>query len=125
VFGPYGTGAEALVYFACGDPVNPGYLYWTNENDPNSTTDANYIEVTPPNEPLINGCVYDGRVFVFSSERMWQVTASRDLTGALTYVPQEIANSRGLVAPWALCVDKLIYFVSKDGIYYLEGGSFG
>ena len=122
VFGPYGTGAEALVYFACGDPVNPGYLYWTNENDPNATTDANYIEVTPPNEPLINGCVYDGRVFVFSSERMWQVTASRDLTGALTYVPQEIANSRGLVAPWALCVDKLIYFVSKDGIYYSEGG---
>lgn len=122
VFGPYGTGAEALVYFACGDPVNPGYLYWTNENDPNATTDANYIEVTPPNEPLINGCVYDGRVFVFSSERMWQVSATRALDGSLSYQAQEVANSRGLVAPWALCVDKLIYFLSKDGLYASEGG---
>jgi hypothetical protein len=122
VFGPYGSGSEALVTFACGDPLNPGYLYWTNENDPNATTDANYIEVAPPNEPLINGCIYDGRGFVFSSERCWQITAARDFNGGLTYAAQEIANSRGLVSPWGLCVDRLIYFLSKDGVYYMEGG---
>ena len=122
VFGPYGAGAEALTYFFVGDALNPGFLYWTNPDDPNCSADGNYIEITGPNEPLVTGVMYDGRAFVFSSERMWQILPTRLANGAPGFAAQEVANSRGVVSPWAVCVDKLIYFVSKDGIYVSEGG---
>jgi len=122
VFGPYGAGAEALTYFFVGDPINPGYLYWTNPDDPNCSVDGNYIEISSPNEPLLNGVIYDGRVFVASSERLWQVVPSRMATGASGFAAQEVANSRGIVSPWAFFVDKIMYQVSKDGIYASEGG---
>ena len=90
----------------------------TNQNDPNTMTDGNYIEVSTPSEPLMNGVVYDGRVFVCSSERMWQVVPD----GNGRFIPTEVANSKGIVGPHAITVDKLIYLFSKDGINVSEGG---
>jgi hypothetical protein len=123
VFGPYGQGSGGLFYFFVGDTINPGVLYWTNGNDPNSCSDLNYLEITGPGEPLIGGIIYDGRPYVFSSEKMYLV--SQNLSpqpGESQFFAQEIANSKGAWTRRGIACDTLIYFVGKDGIYESEGG---
>lgn len=123
IFGPYGGGLSALYIFALGDPFNPGVIYWTNPNDPDTASDRNYLEITSPSEPLVGGAMYDARPYVWSSERMFQLSpVPNPGPGESAFVAQEIANSRGAVGPQAITNDIYLYFVSKDGIYLSEGG---
>ena len=122
VFGPYGLGFTGLFNFAVGDLLNPGNVYWTNPNDPDTSSDKNYLEVTGPGEPLIGGCIYDGRPYLFSTERMFMLSPGTSEPGASTFAAQEIANSRGAVSPTGIASDVYIYFAGKDGIYRSEGG---
>ena len=107
VWGPFGQGELGLVNFACGDPLNPNILYWTNAGDPGSTSDRNQLEVTSPNEPLINGCIYDAKCYLISSERMFLVTPLQLADGSLSFRSDEVANSKGLYSPYALTVERL------------------
>jgi hypothetical protein len=116
--------------FGCGDPNNPQRLYWTNVGDADSTRLSNWIDITTPSEPLMNGVIYNGRSYVWSSERFFQIIPSaQDELGAVTgwsYV--EIPNGRGLWARWAFTnpqsvPGEVLYFLSKDGIYRTDGGS--
>jgi hypothetical protein len=107
-------------YFAVGDPVNPGYLYCTNGQNPDSTQENHKIEVTPATEPLQNGCVYNGRGYVWSTERMFQILP--DATG-LPLLVREIPNGRGLYSRWAFAVGSSIWFLARDGIYETQGGA--
>ncbi|HLZ39393.1 MAG TPA: hypothetical protein VKQ11_00430 [Candidatus Sulfotelmatobacter sp.] len=120
MWGPYGAGQFGLYMFGCGDPRNPGTLYWTNGNDPDTTSPTNSLELCSPSEILQNGCIWNGRCYVWSNERMWEVTP--DLINAGQFIAQVIPGARGLAAPWAFCVGDLIYFVAKDGIYESGGG---
>jgi hypothetical protein len=106
-------------FFACGDSKNPGTLYWTNGNNPDSTTELNKVEITPTSEPLVNGCVYNGRNYVFSSDRMFEIVEIAP--GEFRY--SEVPNSKGLWSRWALTVGPKIYFLGKDGIYETVGGA--
>jgi hypothetical protein len=123
VFGPY-AGATGEFIFAVGDPRNPGYIYWTNGNDIESTSDVNSLELCNPSETLMNGCVLDGIVYCFSDKRAWRILPS--FTGGQTgggsdFYPQETAIGKGLCSRWGLAVGDAIYFVSYDGVYRSRG----
>lgn len=106
-------------FFGCGDDRNPGTIYATKGNDPDSAPDTHQLEVTGPSEPLMNGCVYDGKSLVASSERWFWVRRSQ---GPNVLEHQELPVGRGLFARWALAVGPKIWFLGKDGIYETAGG---
>ena len=126
VFGPL-NGSSGEFLFAVGDPTNPGFLVWTNGNDPESASDVNFLELCSPSERLMNGCVLDGIVYVASDKRFWRILPS--FTGGQTgggsdFYPQETAIGKGLASRWGLAVDPdgdAIYFLSYDGIYRSRG----
>lgn len=120
VWGPYGSGAGGLTIFACGNTLSPGTLYWTTGNDPDSTNPSLSLEITDPSEPLMNGCIYNGRIYVWSSERMWEITPS--LATAGQFVAQVLPGAKGLDSSWFFTVGDYIYFGYKDGIYRTAGG---
>jgi hypothetical protein len=103
--------------FACGDLNNPGILYWTNGNSLDGTQDTFYLEVTSPSEPLMNGCSYNGKNYVWSSERMFEI---EDI-GGNQFRSLEIPGGKGLFSRWGLCVGERIWFLSRDGIYQTVG----
>ena len=124
IFGPFGTGSVGEFIFGLGDPVNPGYLYWTNGNDPESCSDVNTLEVSSPSEPLINGTVLDGIVYVWSDRRSWRILPSFSggaTGGGSMFYAQETAMGKGLAARWGLATGDNLYFVSWDGIYASRG----
>lgn len=117
-------------FFGCGDPVNPQRLYWTNPGDADTTQQSNWIDITTPSEPLMNGVIYNGRSYVWSSERFFQIIPEgQDSTGQVirwTYV--EIPNGKGLWARWAFTSPQsvpgdVLLFLGKDGIYGTDGGT--
>lgn len=125
MFGPYGEGTNTgLFNFAVGDPINPGTVYCTKGNDPDSAPDNYQLEVTSPSEPLMNGIMYGGRAILFSSERAFELRPSfGSAQGAFPFVDQELSVGVGLFAPWALAVGGgAFYFLGKDGIYASNGG---
>lgn len=106
--------------FAIGDPNAAGTLYWTKGNDPDAHPSINRQEITSPSEPLIGGLMYEGRSYVFSSERLFAIYPLLDGTG---WNIQERPVGRGLWSRWALTAGKgNIYFLSRDGIFRTAGG---
>ncbi len=114
LFGPY------LGYvLGCGDPINPGLLYWCNKYNPDSQNPANNIEVSSPQDPLQNGTVYNGLGYVFSREALYAIYPGLSET---TFTPSKTSCARGLWTPQAFCVGPQLYFLSKDGIFATSGG---
>ncbi len=107
--------------FACGDPDNPGLLYFTKANQPDSTTEQHKIEVTSPSEPLMNGVMYNGRAYVFSTERMFAIYPAFN-EGNIFFRAIEVPNGKGLFSRWFLAVGPKIWIGAKDGIYETVGG---
>lgn len=98
--------------------VREGTLYWTNPNQPGLAKQVNQIEVTGGSETLMAGGVYDGHNFICSSERMYEIRPTAE-----GFFVEEVANSIGLYARWAVYFGPLIYFLGRDGrIYASEGG---
>jgi len=117
VFGPFAPPNGPLVIFG----VKRGTLYWTTGNDPSLSRTNNQKEITGGSEVLMNGCLYDSRPYMLSNERMFEIISD----GQGGYEEREVANSKGLWAPWGLCVGiNRIYVVCEDGIYESEGGQF-
>lgn len=116
VWGPFGYGEEGVYVFGVGNSKNAGTLYWTVGNNPDVQHSTGSLEVCSPSEKLQNGCIWQGRSFVLSSENLYQVLPSFD-TPAM-FVAEKVAGSKGLYAPYALCVaPEGIYHLTKDGIY--------
>lgn len=110
IFGPIQQTGEM---FGCGDPKNPGTLYWTNGQDPDSADDANSLELTGPSEPLMNGCMYgESRPVVFSGEQIFALFPQEG-----GYRTQLVTNKVGLLARYALAAGPKIWFRGKNGIY--------
>lgn len=107
-------------HFGCGDRNRPGVLLWTNGNNPDAASLANSLDVTGGSETLMNGCMFDGRAFVFSTKRMFSIYPSFSSAGQFN--TQESAAARGLFARWALAVGPKIWFLAHDGIYETTGG---
>ena len=124
------TGGVALPYvwgpfeghlLACGATTQPGTLFWTNGNDPDTADRANQLEVTGTNEPLMQGFIYDNRAYVFSNNRMYNIFPN--IAGISRFATEATSCSRGAISPDAVTVGDRIYFVAKDGIYATRGGS--
>jgi hypothetical protein len=122
IWGPFGGGLTGIFNFAVGDPLRPGAIYWSKGNHPESSPGANVLDITNASEPLMNGCLYSGNSFVFSTNRMWALYPS--LGQISNFVALEVPNSKGMFARYALCVTPFgIAFVAKDGIYLTSGGA--
>lgn len=104
-------------FFTCGDSTNPGRLYFSNQNNPDSTIDVNFIEVTAPSEPLQNGFVFNARNYVFSSEKLYEIVE----IAPGEFLSRETPAGKGLMYRWAFCVGPRVWFLSKDGIYETIG----
>jgi hypothetical protein len=123
IFGPY-AGASGEFLFGVGDTTNPGFVYYTNGNDPESASDKNFIELCPPSEKLMNGVVLDGIPYCFSDIRSWRILPSfsgGQSGGGSDFYPQETAMGKGLMGRWCIDVGDAIYFASFDGIYRSRG----
>lgn len=114
--------------FAVGDPNDAGAVLWTAEGNPDSAPDVNYVEVTSPSETMMNGCMYDGRSYVFSDSRLFGVLQSQSFqalsegnSGGSGFTFTEVRNGKGLAQRWSFCVGPKIWFVSSDGIYETDG----
>lgn len=105
---------------ACGSLYEPGKLFATKGNNPDSAPDTYNIEITTPSEPLMNGCMYGGYSYVFSNERAFVL--SQDYTGQNILLYTEIPDADGIFSRWGLCVGKFIYGLRMTGIWKSEGG---
>lgn len=109
-------------YFACGDAINPGTLYWSHGNNVEATSDANSLIVTTPSEPLMAGGVYNAFPFVFSSDHLYTLILTAG--GVSPVRALRTPCGRGLWTRWAWCIGtEGIFFLSGDGIYVTAGGS--
>lgn len=134
LWGPYQQGT-GLFCFACGDTFQPGVLFLTNGNDPDSASDVLQIEITSPSEPLMNGCMYGGQSYCWSSDRLFSlypafgaglVVAGGELLpaeGTNLFVPIPIVGSVGLFAQFAICSGSRMWWRGRDGIYSSTGGA--
>jgi len=122
VFGPvYGK-----YLFACNirnyddDLVHGGDLFWCKPHNPDSWPARNRIRITSPGDPLVNGCIYNGRAYVFSKERLYAV--SPNPAGGSTFISQPTPCGAGLWHPKGIAVADRIYFISRTGIMATTGG---
>lgn len=124
MWGPFGGTDIGNVMFGVGDVNQPGLLYWTKPSRPDNASDRGYVEVTSPSEPLINGFTYDGRAFVFSSQRLFAIFGSINQTnGDVTFTTQEVPNGKGLIGLQAFCVGSTFFWVDRTGIWTSAGGA--
>jgi len=108
--------------FAVGDARHPGSVMYTNINDTEAVSDANFILVTPDSEPLQNGYVWDGLPYVASTEHQYLLEPTPGQP--VPFRPLVTPCGRGLWTRWAFCLGpEGVYFLSKDGIYLTSGGS--
>lgn len=118
--------------FAVGDKNNPGRLYWTTGNNPDTAADTNTQDVTSGSEILMNGCLVGGVGMVYSNQRAWLIYPNffnalatvTGVAGSQFTLVESIAN-RGLAAKRGLTTDGggNVYFISTDGVYVSPGGS--
>ena len=99
---------------ACGDPYNPGWLYFSQRGSPDTASDAGYLEVTSPSEPLIGGGHYEGADYVFTDQGVYRVDATSG--GVTPFVSHKLSLTYGLAGPWAFTVRApYIFLVSTVG----------
>ena len=115
IFGPF-LGQYIL---AMGDPNRPGYVYWTSANQPDSIDFLlNNLQVSPPNQPLVTGFIYNGTPFVASKDDFFAL----DYGGSeATFTSRKTPVGRGISAPFAYTIGPAIFFLSGDAIYATEG----
>jgi hypothetical protein len=133
LWGPFAEGTAAY-FFACGDVNQPGVLFLTKGNNPDAGPDVLQIEITSPSEPLMNGCMYDGTSFIWSSDRLFRlypifgssiIVTNGTLSpavGSNLFTPIEVPNGKGLFARWGIAVGPKIWYIGRDGIYETTGG---
>lgn len=128
VFGPYnlaqgfGGGLEGQVVFAFGDLENPGRLYWTNPNRIGTADDGNYVDISSGSEPIVSGGIYDGRAYLWTNKRQFALTPKILGNSELTFVAQQVANSKGTVAFRCTSSGEYQYVVNQEGIFASQGG---
>lgn len=117
---PYLFGPINGYMLATGDTNNPGYVYWSDKFAPDVQDPANNLEVVSPNDPIMNGFIYNGQAFVFTKETLYQLIPG---LGSDTFTPFKTICNRGLIASHAFAIGPEIYFLSKDGIYATSGNT--
>lgn len=118
-------------YFGVGDKLNPGTLYFTKGNNPDSAPQTNQIAVTSPAEALVNGVKTAAEAMVWSTERRWLIyptftTALATVSGVAgsPFNVVEANGSRGLYIPTCVTTDggRTAFFRAKDGLFVCQFG---
>lgn len=116
--------------FAVGDPLRPGGMSWCKPSNLDSAPDTNFLDVTDPSEPLVNGIMTAGRAALASIQRIWIVAPNffNALATAQGVVGSQFSLkatpiNRGLFMPWCIAVDGggTVFFRVDDGIHYAPG----
>lgn len=121
IWGPFGGGEEGEVIFACGTNLNKGTFYWTRFSTPDSASNSSFLEVTSPSEPFIGGYLWDGRPYIGSSERQFEIIPTFGL-GTSDFICREIINSKGLLSRHQIAVAREVFTGARDGLYSQSGG---
>jgi hypothetical protein len=119
IWGPY----NGTVIFGCGDPNQPGYLYWSDGTKPGSWAAINNVEVSQPSDPLQNGCIWNSQPWAFTKERLYAIYPAP--IGSNSFVALDSMAGKGLAARWAIAASPdtpAIFFVGKDAVYATQGG---
>jgi len=115
VWGPFPLGQ---IMFACGDPNQPGRVYWTNAGRTGSADVSNFEDVTGKQEPLQNGFNYGSLPFVWSRDNLYALDFGNAVDPSFT--ARKTLVGRGLAGKWAFCVGPQVFFLSNDGIYVTD-----
>lgn len=113
-FGPF----NGQYVFWVGDPARPGWVYWNNPGDVGRVSPINSAAaVADPGEVLLNGFIFGGNPFIWSSLRLYALDfGGPDATPG--FAPREIPLGYGLAGRWAFAVGpNAVFFVGRDGIY--------
>lgn len=116
-------------FFACGDLVNPGRLYYSNAKS-ETTNPNNYLDMTSPSEPLMNGLEYNTRSYVFSSENFIQILKTGNVQFNIPENPgipfrhENIPSGKGMFSRWGMTRESgpVICFLARDGVNLTTGG---
>lgn len=106
--------------FGLGDTYNPGRLYFFNRYSFESTLSHQWIDVTDNSDPLMNGCIFNGRIYVWSRERMFVISPSGDPD---VFRSDVVTGGIGMIARWALSVGDMMFWVSRRGIWASDGAT--
>lgn len=118
----WGPLPDSNLMFGCGDDRNPGTVYATKGNDPDSAPENHKKEITSPSEPMMNGCIYDGKSLAASSERWFWLRLAADPSTGNVLEAQDLPVGRGLWCRYGIALGPKIWFIAKDGIYETTGG---
>lgn len=126
VFGPL-EGPFAPVIMAIGDPLNGGNLYFSNFNDADSASDANFLELAPPSSALVSGACWNSLVITGNRDTLYLVRYSYlsavNQGGSNAYQWATIPAPSGMWSRWACCSFPLgVAYLGRDGIYVATDG---
>ena len=108
-------------FFAWGDALRPGVVYFSAHFAPDSAPDTNTLELTEPSAPLIAGVVMNGVTYVASTTRWWALYPAFSTSAVYDAIEQPVG--RAPVSPYGACSDKTrVYFWARDGICATAGG---
>lgn len=121
---PYMCGPDSTGTFAAmGDPLRPGTVSFSKNNNPDSCPDTYNIEITGPQEPFLGSEVVDGVIYVSTPIRQFALFPNAT-NPAQRYIPIQQPLDRGFAAPFGHCNDgKQWYWWAKDGICSSGAGS--
>lgn len=106
---------------AVGDPLNPGLMYFSNNDNPDGAADDGYIEITGPSEPLLNGFYMEGSNYVFTSSSLYRVESTPG--AASPYAAYRLSGVEGMAGPWAFDAQRRrVFYYGPDGIYGYDFG---
>jgi hypothetical protein len=124
---PWAWGPYAGRYiFAVGDPERPGVVYWTKGAPaPDNSGEIYATQVSSSAEPLINGFIFGGESYVWTSEKLYALDWNGYSVAGGEFTPREIPLSMGISSPKAFTTSPQgVFFLSKDGIFKTDCSSF-
>lgn len=119
---PYLASAYGRYIFGVGDTLRPGYLYWTNSEDPDTADVNNNVQITAPSEPLVAIKVYNGQPFAWSRDNGYAIEPGTQIN---TFQGRKLPFGRGPVGPTAIAVGPVMFVCCNDGIYKTTGDDTG
>jgi hypothetical protein len=123
IFGPYGEGNLGLIVFGLGNINAKGTIYWLDGNSPDTMHDINSLEITSPDEPLVDGCIYRNIPYVFTNKRGFALKPRVTNDGILTFYAELVEEFRGVRTKGNIAIAESMFITSIDGIYSFDGGN--
>lgn len=108
--------------FACGDPHQPGHVFYCIPGQPDHWSASGNVEVCAPSEELMNGGLLGHQAFVFSRSRLYFLYPNLGGGSGVTATPG--LCTRGLLGRWSFCTGPggVVFFVAEDGVFATSGG---